>query len=146
MLNEEAAAPNDQINRLADELRAFLNEADLVTVDGPDRETLAVDYYGNTIYLSVRLGSIYLFLPLFDDAEAEQSERDAARAYLENRLPLPIEFDGMARYQDRPYRRTGLIMELLMPRRFSPALLADAMDLAAETIERLAAAHGGTEN
>lgn len=143
MLNE--AVTPDEISRLAGELRAFLNEADLVTVDGPDAESLAVDYYGNTVFLSVRLGAIYLFLPLFDDAEAEQAERDAARAYLEARMPLPIEFDGMARYQDRPYGRTGLMIELLMPRRFSPALLADAMELAAETIERLAAAHGAVE-
>lgn len=145
MLNT-APAPDDAPNPLLGDLQAFLNEAELVTANGPDSETLAVDYYGNTVYLSVRLGAIYLFLPLFDDGEAEQSERDAARAYLEARMPLPIEFDGMARYQDRPYGRTGLMLELLMPRRFSPALLADAMELAAETIGRLAAAHGDVEN
>lgn len=144
MLNTNPA--DETSNRLLTDLRAFLDEAELVTAAGPDGETLAVDYYGNTLYLSVRLGAIYLFLPLFDDAEAEQAERDAARAYLQARMPLPLEFDGMARYQDRPFGRTGLMMELLMPRRFSPALLADAMELAAETIERLAAAHGAVEN
>jgi hypothetical protein len=134
--NPQESGPRDE---LLIELRSFLEEAEMIVADGPTPEVLLVDYYGNTVYLISGLGAIYLFLPLFDDADETPEGREEARRYLDEHLPIPPEFEGMARYQDRPLGRTGLMLELLMPRRFSAPLVADAMDLAAETIERLAA-------
>ena len=49
----------------------------------------------------------------------------------------------MAAYEAAEGQATGLLIEALMPRRFSPELVADCMDLAWETLERVDRLAGG---
>ena len=136
------ALANPHVATLWRDLLDFLEAGALPHVPTVEDLTAQVSYFGNPLLFTVELGRIYLFLPLFSDADGTHEERRAAAAYLTANLPLPAEFEGLADYGDEPYGQTGLGVELPMPRRFSPRLMSDALDLAAEVIEGLTGLQG----
>ena len=75
------------------------------------------------------------------DIEAGLSEAEYQEGcrLLASRYPLPIEFDGLASYDDVEFGRGGLLVALPMPRTFGAALFADTLEMVAETIARISA-------
>lgn len=130
-----------QVSHL-DRVKGFLEAAGLPYA--AQNESLSVELReGTGIYLQVEETAVYLYLPLLDDEKASEEERAEGAALLAERVPLPIEYAGMAAYEAANGQATGLIIEALMPRRFSSELLADCMDLAWETLERVDRLAGG---
>jgi hypothetical protein len=130
-----------QISHL-DRVRTFLTEAGLP--HAADAENISVELRpGTSLYLRIAPGAVYLYLPLLDDEKASETERAEGAALLAERVPTPIEFAGMAAYEAAEGQATGLLIEALMPRRFSPELFADCMDLAWETLGRVDRLAGG---
>lgn len=134
----EQARPVSHLDRL----QVFLTEAGLPFA--AESEMISAELRtGTSLYLRVAEGSVYLYLPLLDDEKASDDERAEGAALLAERVPIPIEFAGMAAYEAAEGQATGLLIEALMPRRFSPELVADCMDLAWETLERVDRLAGG---
>lgn len=125
-----------------DRVKTFLGEAGLPYA--ADGESLSVELRpGTSLYLRITGGAVYLYLPLLDDEKASEDERAEGAALLADRFPLPIEFAGMAAYEANEGQATGLLVEAIMPRRFSPELFADCMDLAWETLGQVDRLAGG---
>ena len=120
---------------------SFCRLADVICeLDPVSPETAVLDIEGTPVEVhdADEDAALLVFLPLLEAALPEVEQSEGCRL-LATRFPIPAEFDGLASYDDVEFGRGGLLAVLPMPRRFSPDLFADALELVAETIARISA-------
>lgn len=122
----------------------FCDEAEIVAElddEDPTYAGLDIEGTGVWVYDSSDEHALLLFLPLLEpDLPAGEAEEGCR--LLAERFPIPEEFDGLAAYDFAEFGRGGMLIVLPMPRRFSAPILADGLELIAETIARVSAGMG----
>ncbi len=136
-MNEPTGGPGIRMSGVLE----FCRLAEIVCeLDPASPSVAALDIEGTSVWVSDSPddAALLVFLPLLEAGLSEAEYQEGCRL-LASRYPLPIEFDGLASYDDVEFGRGGLLVALPMPRTFGAALFADTLEMVAETIARISA-------